>query len=662
MIRIRYLIFGFFLFFFVFVFSLFVYIFVFKDVAGTRDWEKFYIESKIQNVENYLFQADKRVRDLIETIQAICATKVINTNDRILLNTLFIPILVKEKYVKSVQMVLPNRGEYTISPSEKGWKTIYQVLGDKEIVRKTAIWAEDGVQMLEENIEEVPLTETLTFLGWYKKSTEISLTQVHNNRKGTPKIWITAPTFDENEKSILSLVAIAVGYEDSPFSTVCFTIDWSWLQNAVSSIYKDYNIETYILKDDLILGRVGLNYGSIDRKTFENYVNIDNIPPDIKPFLERNSANSERYQIYKVLGKVVVLFNYTFLYDYPLLCVCQVPLLLRESQNKWESVLLICTAEFLIAVILSILLTFFLEKPLEKANRWLENPTEREFSPKDFIFSDYYSLINKFNYILKFLKPLYVPSMSDSIPDVGVNSAEKLVISKPSEMDTGKDIFVFSEDGVGGITLKVFENLQRENIRLQKQIEVLNSFYSTQLNLDEKEKSRYISYLTGINESIMVVRKVDESPYEKLTKCVSILNSVLKLDYSIILKVSFERKTISVILSLPNIDLSGVSYDDIKDLLESLSWSEVILIRSILQDYRTSKFVSIDGGKSLIAVPLISAGDEKLVLISISCEERSWENKEELFVCGMSRILGICAELEDLCKISNKGICKEKDS
>lgn len=649
MIRIRYLIFGFFLVFFLLTLSLLIYFSNRYDISNVRNWENFYIESKVKGVDNYLLQEDKKVRELIETIQTICATKVVNTNDRILLNALFIPMIAKEKYVKSVQIVLPNKSEYSIFPCEKGWKTIYQVPGERGLLRKRVTWAEDGIQMLEEDIEEAPLAETLTVLEWYKKSTEVALTQPHYNRRGTPKIWIGKPTFDENDKSIISLLAIAVGYEDAPFTAVCITMDWSWLQNALDFIYKEHNIETFVLKDKLILGRVGLNYGSIDRKTFEEYAQVDKLPEYIRSILD-NFPEQEKSVVYRDLSKIVVVFMDTFLYDFPLLCVCQIPVIFSGERERWKGILLVGFIELVVAVMLSIVVSFLFEKPLEKATHWLENPTEREFSAKDFVFSEYHSLINKFNHILRFLKPLYVSSTGESTLGEDIKDGSGLVASFQSSGSgkEDKDIFIFSEDGVGGVTLQVFENLQRENIRLQKQIEILNSFYSAQLSLGEMEKSKYINYLTAIKESIMVVRKGNEDPCERLTKCLSILNSVMEFEYSIVFRICPETRTVSGWLSVPKLDIPKITYVDLEDLLESISWSEVVTIRSISQDYRTCKFSTVIGGKSLIVSPIIDMEGRKLILFSISSKERNWESREEIFMALMSKILGMCGVLDNL--------------
>ncbi len=609
------------------------------------------LKAKLRGIDNYLLQEDKKVRELIETIQTICATKVVNTNDRILLNALFIPMIAKEKYVKSVQMVLPNKIEYSIFPCENGWKTIYQIPGERGLLRKRVTWAEDGIQMLEEDIEEVSFAETLTVLEWYKKSTEIALTQPHYNRRGTPKIWIGEPTFDENDKSIISLLAIAVGYEDAPFTAVCIAMDWSWLQNALDIIYKEHNIEIFVLKDKLILGRVGLNYGSIDRKTFEEYAQVDKLPEYIRSILD-NLSGKEKRVVYRDLSKLVVVIKDSFLYDFPLLCVCQIPLLFDGEREKWKGILLVGFIELVGAVILSMVVSFLLEKPLEKATHWLENPTEREFSAKDFVFSEYYSLINKFNHILRFLKPLYVPPTGENTTEMDIKgvsgSATSLQPNDSSKKE--RDIFIFSENGVGGVTLQVFENLQRENIRLQKQIEILNSFYSAQLDLGEREKSKYFNYLTAIKESIMVVRKGDGNPYERFTKCLSILNLVMEFEYSVVFRVCPETKTVSGWLSVPKMDIPKVTYVDLEDLLESISWSEVVMIRSISQDYRTCKFSRVIGGKSLIVSPVIDMEGRKLILFSISSKERNWESREETFMASMSKILGICGVLDNLDK------------
>lgn len=645
MIRIRYLIIGFLLFFFVSIFLFGFYIFVIKDVMGARSWRKLYFDNKVQSIERAISQADTNVRNLIEDIQMICATKIVNTSDRILLNTLFIPFFIQERSIKSIQAVLPNKVEYIISPYENGWRTVFQIWSEKGLLRKKAVWAEDGIQMLDENIEEVPITESLTSLEWYKKSIELSLLQAHKNRRGTPKIWINKPFLDENERSILSQVGIAVGYDDAPFSAICLTLEWSWLQNAVNSIYREQNVETYIICDDLIISRVGLNYGNIDKKIVEEYLRVEKLSYDVKTSIDRFTSSKSKYNSEVRDGRLLYALNYPFLYDFPLLCFFDIPVPVFETNRDiWRVALLIGIVGLIMVVSLSLILTYLFEKPIEKATHWLENPTEREFSPKDFFLYEYYVLVNKFNYILKFLRPLYEPAfLSGNVSDAEQKDTTSVVIHGKTDK---KDIFVFSENGVGGVAIEVFENLQRENIRLQKQIEVLNIFYTTQLNLSEKEKSKYQNYLVGIMETLALLKKESLSETDKYQKILSVLNSTIGVDYSLVLKINTENKRVTKLISFPELDHFAVPYSAIEEFFTSESKFEVLPVKSISQHLNSLDFLRSINAKSILLAPVrYIRENEVVILFVISSEEKNWEPKDEVYLTIISRILGMYEDI-----------------
>ncbi|MCX8064246.1 MAG: hypothetical protein N3G21_03655 [Candidatus Hydrogenedentes bacterium] len=648
MIRVRYLVFIFFLFFFIIIFGTIAYMVLVKDVMGIKQWEEFYSDSKVQDLKNYLSEADANLRDIIENIQMVCASKIVNTSDRILLNAIFIPLLIREKYIKSIQVVLPNKIEYAISSSDKGWKTAFQIWGEKGLLRKTAIWAEDGVQMLEEKVEEVPISETFTALEWYKKSTEISLTQAHKNRKGTPKVWVSRPILDENEKSFISQIGIAIGYDDAPFSAVSITFEWSWLQDTVDSLYREQNIEAYILCDELIICRVGLNYGNIDSKTSENYLSSVNLPEDVKDTWEKAKSLGGEHLINVRNEKILGTINCSFLFNFPLMCVFEFPILYSQPYKKWNAIFLIMTIGVIMIIFFTFMLSYLFEKPLEKTSHWLENPTEREFHPKEFLLYEYYTLINKFNHILKFLRPLCSNSLSVLDKENIIEQKKDNFVYAQHKESGNRDIFVFSESGIGGITLEVFENLQRENIRLQKQIEVLNIYYSTQLNLGEREKSKYLTYLTGIREAITLVNKPDLPIYDKVVKILGLLNSAINVDYSIILKVNPETKLSSTLASYPTLDLYTISYSDLLSIIGSLSQLEVMQVKLTPQNYYHSEPLRLVNAKSMIVASIERLGGDELILISVSSEERNWEYKEELFVALVSKILGMCEIMNSL--------------
>jgi hypothetical protein len=147
--------------------------------------------------------------------------------------------------------------------------------------------------MLEEEIEEVPIDQSMTNTEWYKESISMCLQQNTHNREGIPKIWVSSPEINEEGNGIYSRVAMAIGYEDSPFSVISWEMDWSWLQNVISDIYRDYSLYTYVISDKYVICKLGME--SVSRREIMQSVSIENIYLSI--FRKLLKANCKLYTL-----------------------------------------------------------------------------------------------------------------------------------------------------------------------------------------------------------------------------------------------------------------------------------------------------------------------------------------------------------------------------
>jgi len=616
---------------------IFLICFLFVSIAFILSWKKeviFYKSVSFNSIteSNYklslerIEKSDEQLCDIIETLRTSLSRKTINTTDRILLNLFFATILQKNRFIKSFELVLPNKFEYKIVPISSGWKTISLTSGSsKGFIKKVATWTEDGTQLLDEEIEEVSPDQSMTNSDWYKESVALCLQQNAQNREGIPKIWFTQPEIQEIGPSINSRLAMAVGYEDSPFSVISWEIDWSWLQNIISDIYRDYSVYTYILNDKYIICKLGME--SVSNRDIVRSSSLQNLPEEIKNILLKKERENPYFQ--KTTNGMLVVQKYLFMYNIPLVCVFDIPQS-TEIMNTDRNIIILFAISLLIVVLIAVLLGYVLTNPIKEISFWLENPkVEGQESPIHFWIVEFETLMNKIYSILYFWKFWTAEINKDKTDITG------------GEFNTEKDknVFIFSEEGKGGIPIETVNSLYRENIRLQRQIESLNQYYSKKLEIDTKEKAKIQGFVIALRDIILISNDKDKTCEEKIKDILDIVKNTLKTENAGIWKVDIEKDILLPIYIVVQEEKSHIH--NCKFIVETLEWSEILTIRSAQQDYRSNLWTKSLEAESFIFAPIRHNKSEKTdkVLIIYNKEPRSWEPNDENFVIIVSRIL-----------------------
>ncbi|MCA1901602.1 MAG: hypothetical protein LDL53_05205 [Candidatus Hydrogenedens sp.] len=607
-----------------------------------------YVTSNYKMAEVYVNKANDTICSIIEMIQSTLEKKSLTTTDRVLLNLFFIPILNKNKFIKKIEVVLPNKYEYQIINTTSGWQTISQTSGEKGFVRKKAEWTEDGMQMLEEVSEEVSAEQSMTNTEWYKEAVSLCLQQHNKNRKGIPKIWITKPEVNENGNAYRSFIALAVGYEDAPFSVVSLEMEWSWLQNTVTDIYRDFYIHTYIIKDNTVLCKLGME--NISNREISQFSMFNNLPQEIKDIVQ---ARKEEKGIYSLTeqNNIVIAKDFRILYDYPMLFIFSIPYPKMSFNpildlNIWM-VILLCVFVFFI---LTIVANKMINKPLTIISEWLENPNITNEKPAiRFKIFEFNNLMNKIHAILYFWKTWAETYEENKSPETSMYKGEQNEFALQSlEEKQRKDILIFSNEGRGGIAIESVQSLYRENIRLQRHIELVNQYYQQRLELQNKERMRIEGQLLAIKDVLRIVSQIETSPDEKIKNVLDILLRTLSITGVGIWKID-KNGTIIPEYLCPSISVVPCNYDDCKYLIEQLEWLECISIRSASQDYRSQAWSKILNAESIMFVP-INKGDNstfvKIILV-FDTRERNWEKNDELFVITISNLISKMEERED---------------
>jgi hypothetical protein len=81
-----------------------------------------YIESNYKLSLSRIEKADENLCSMIDIVKTALENKTINTTDRILLNIFFTTILERNNFIKSFELILPNKYEYKIIPTSSGGK------------------------------------------------------------------------------------------------------------------------------------------------------------------------------------------------------------------------------------------------------------------------------------------------------------------------------------------------------------------------------------------------------------------------------------------------------------------------------------------------------------------------------------------------------------
>ncbi len=598
-----------------------------------------YIESNYKLSLSRIEKADENLCSMIDIVKTALENKTINTTDRILLNIFFTTILERNNFIKSFELILPNKYEYKIIPTSSGWKTISLSLGEKGFIKKQAVWTEDGIQMLEEEIEEVPIDQSMTNTEWYKESISLCLQQNTHNREGIPKIWVSSPEINEEGNGIYSRVAMAIGYEDSPFSVISWEMDWSWLQNVISDIYRDYSLYTYVISDKYVICKLGME--SVSRREIMQSVSIENLPEYIQKVVKSKLQIIYPY-IEKKENEAMVVQKYQFMFDYPLICVFNIPYSL-PTPHTYIKIFIYVLISILVITIFSITIEYFIRTPLIKISQWLENPRiESQEPPIKFSILEFNILMNKIYSILYFWKSWSSNLSEDktTLSDKEIVKDELLGMSLLST-ESDKNVFIFSNTGKGGIPVESINSLYRENIRLQRQIEMLNQYYLKQIETNAQEKTRIQGLMLALKDVIRIANDSNYSDNEKLQNILEILRNTLSLTRAGIWKIDKDKGILSPIFVIPEVLDVTCSVEDSKFLIENLYWSESICIRSAKQDYRSNHWAKILNADSFILVPIRSNKDEELtnILVIYNECERNWDWGDELFAITMSKVL-----------------------
>ncbi len=616
---------------------IFLICFLFISIAFILSWKKdviFYNSVSFNSIteSNYklslgrIEKSDEQLCDIIETLRTSLSKKTINTTDRILLNLFFATILQKNRFIKSFELVLSNKYEYKIVPVTSGWKTISLITGgSKGFIRKVATWTEDGTQLLDEDIEEVSPDQSMTNNDWYKESIALCLQQNTQNREGIPKIWFTSPEIREIGPSINSRLAMAIGYDDAPFSVISWEIDWSWLQNIISDIYRDYSVYTYILNDKYIICKLGME--SVSNRDIVRSVSLQNLPEEIKNIVLHKEIENPYFQ--KTTNGLLVVQKYLFMYNIPLVCVFDIPQSTDITSTNRNIITLFAIC-LLTVLLVAILLGYVLATPIKEISFWLENPkVEGQESPIHFWIIEYETLMNKIYAILYFWKFWTVEINKDKADIAG------------GEFSTEKDKkrFIFSEEGKGGIPIETANSLYRENIRLQRQIESLNQYYSKKIDTDTKEKTKIQGFVIALRDIILILNDNDKTCEEKIKVILEIVNNTLKTENAGIWKIDSEKDILSSIYIVNEEEKSHIH--NCKSIIETLEWSEILTIRSAQQDYRSNLWTKSLSAESFIFAPIRHNRSEKTdkILIIYNKEPRNWEPNDENFIIIVSRIL-----------------------
>lgn len=589
------------------------------------------IESNYKLSIERIEKSDEHLCGIIETIRTSLAKKTINTTDRVLLNLFFITILRKNQFIKSFELILPNKFEYKIYPISTGWKTITLAPGDKGFIKKRAIWTEDGTQLLDEEIEEVGPEQSITNNEWYKESISLCLQQDMQNREGVPKIKITSPEISEVGPSINSRMAMALGYEDSPFSVISWELDWTWLQNTISDIYRDYSVYVYIISDKYVICKLGME--SVSNRDILKSVSIQNLPDEIINLISNNKDTTTPYFQEKTKG-VLVIQKYVFAYNMPLICIFDIPSDLNSKQFK-QNIIILFVILFLGIIIVAFLMGHIITKPLKEISHWLENPkVEGQEPPLHFWIIEYDTLMNKIYSILYYWK-FWV-----------IDIKEENVEEKKREYQTEQDTFIFSEEGKGGIPIEMVNRMYRENIRLQRQIESLNQYYLKKIDTDTKEKIKSQSFVVALRDIILISKDKNRTKQEKIKDIIEITQNTLKTDNTSIWKTERKGELLNLICMFP--EKSKVNHlSDCQFIIEALKWTETLGIKSAQQDYRSHLWKKLLDAESFIFASIRTSKEENMDYIFLTCskEFRNWETNDENFVIIISRVL--CEIIKD---------------
>ncbi|HOV32992.1 MAG TPA: hypothetical protein PLX23_06485 [Candidatus Hydrogenedens sp.] len=598
-----------------------------------------YIQSNYRLSLNRIEKADENLCSIIDVVKTALENKAINTTDRILLNIFFTTILDRNNFIKSFELILPNKFEYKISPTSSGWETISLSLGEKGFIKKQAVWTEDGMQMLEEESEEVPIDQSMTTTEWYKESISLCLQQNTHNREGIPKIWISPPEINKEGNGIHSRVAMAIGYEDSPFSVISWEMDWSWLQNVISDIYRDYSLYTYVISDKYVICKLGME--SISSREIMQSVSIQNLPENIQRVVKNKSQIIYPY-IEKKYNEAMVAQEYRFMFDYPLICVFNIPYSFPIPNTDIKILIYVLISIFVI-IIFSLIVGYFIRAPLIEISQWLENPLiENQEPPIKFLILEFNILMNKIYSILYFWKS-WSFNLNEDETTLSDNEIVKddLMGMNLLASESDKNVFIFSNTGKGGIPIESISSLYRENIRLQRQIDMLNQYYLKQMEVNTKEKMRIQGLMLALKDVIRIANDSNYSDSEKLQNILEILRNTLSIIGVGIWKINKDKGVLSPVFVIPEIPAVFCSIEDSKFLIENLYWSESVCIKSAKQDYRSSHWANILNVDSFILVPIRSNKDEELtnILVIYDESERNWEWSDELFAITTSKVL-----------------------
>lgn len=598
-----------------------------------------YIESNYKLSLGHIEKADENLCSIIDIVRTALENKTINTTDRILLNVFFTTILDRNSFIKSLELILPNKYEYKIFPTSSGWKTISLSLGEKGFIKKQAAWTKDGMQMLEEESEEVPIDQSMTNAEWYKESISLCLQQNTHNREGIPKIWISPPEINEEGNGIYSRVAMAIGYEDSPFSVISWEMDWSWLQNVISDIYRNYSLYSYVISDKYVICKLGME--SVSSREIMQSVSIENLPENVQRIVKNKTQFIYPY-IEKKDNEAMVVQEYRFMFDYPLICVFNIPYSFSTPNTDIKILIYILISIFVI-IMFSLIIGYFIRTPLIEISQWLENPRiESQEPPIKFSILEFNILMNKIYSILYFWK-----SWSSELNEDKTNLSDNEIVKDDLlgmnllSTESDKNVFIFSNTGRGGIPVESISSLYRENIRLQRQIEMLNQYYLKQIEADTKEKMRIQGLMLALKDVIRIANDSNYSDSEKLQNILEILRNTLSTTGVSIWKIDKDKGIISPVFVIPEIPSAVCSIEDSKFLIENLYWSESVCIKSAKQDYRSSHWAKLLNAGSFILVPIRSIKDEELknILVIYDEAERNWEWSDELFAITMSKVL-----------------------
>jgi hypothetical protein len=265
----------------------------------------------------------------------------------------------------------------------------------------------------------------------------------------------------------------------------------------------------------------------------------------------------------------------------------------------------------------------------------LENPRiESQEPPIKFSILEFNILMNKIYSILYFWKSWSSNLSEDktTLSDKEIVKDELLGMSLLST-ESDKNVFIFSNTGKGGIPVESISSLYRENIRLQRQIEMLNQYYLKQIEADTKEKMRIQGLMLALKDVIRIANDSNYSDSEKLQNILEILRNTLSTTGVSIWKIDKDKGIISPVFVIPEIPSAVCSIEDSKFLIENLYWSESVCIKSAKQDYRSSHWAKLLNAGSFILVPIRSIKDEDIKNILVNYDEavRNWDECE-LFV------------------------------